>query len=156
MRPFLILPLFLLVGCASAPHVAPRFDKPSTVPIRQAQRAASDHVAKAKDITRTLTIRVPEDQVKVDALTKELDETQAALQQVEGARAALDTQLEAQTNRANQLATDYDKSSAQITSLHESRHHWVKLFWYAFGALTLALVWIFKKPLMMFAGGIGI
>ena len=143
----------MLCSCASTQHIAPRFTAPSTTTIQKAHVEAESHVAKAKEIVKTLTISDPADQAKVDALTQELDETQDALAAAEGARDSLDTQLNTQTKQANVLADNYDKAGAQITSLQQSRHGWVKRFWIAAGLLAAAGIWIFRKPLMMAAGG---
>lgn len=161
-----LLSALYLVGCATAPSVAPRFVQPSTAPLQAAHKAivtanteTKAHIDKAQVIVRTLHLALPEDQLKIDALSKELDMASNAVSvsnekaaQAEGARDALDVQLRGTTALANQLATAYDKQGATITGLKQSRHGWVKRFWIATAIAGLAAVWIFKKPLLMLTG----
>jgi septal ring factor EnvC (AmiA/AmiB activator) len=161
---------FLCASCATQQRLAPRFVAPSTAPIAKAQAAIAQrqvetqqHIQKAQEIVKTLTITLPADKLKVDALTEELNSAQASNDQLrtendslKGANEQLTTQILGQTQQANQLATDYDKCGAEKVQLAESRHGWVKRFWIASGLLLLAGLWIFKKPLLMMAGGMGI
>jgi hypothetical protein len=157
-----------LAGCATAPQMAPRFVQPSTAPIqasvkaiREANASTKAHITQATVIVRTIHLSLPEDQLKIDALTAELDAASNAVAvssekaaEAEGARDALDVQLRGTTELANKLADAYDKQGATITSLRESRHSWVKRFWIASGIALAAGLWIFRKPLLMVAGGL--
>jgi hypothetical protein len=146
----------LFASCASQQHIAPRFVQPSTAPIQKAQAVTHTNIQKAQEIVKTLTITLPPDQTKIDALSQALNDAQTSNDQIEGARAALETQLKSQTDTANTLASNYDKAGAQIVGLQESRHGWVKRFWMASGLLLLAGLWIFKKPILAMVGGMGI
>lgn len=146
------LALLLFSGCATAPRKAPRFDQPSTVEIRKAIALARTHIQHAKTVVAAVSIACPDQKPQIDAISSDLDGALSELQTSEGARAQLDIQLTQQTDRANQLADDYDKSGATITSLQQSRHGWVKRFWMVTGALTLAAAWIFRKPLLALTG----
>lgn len=162
----IVLGLLLLTGCASGPAKAPRFVQPSTVPIHKAIAVTQQHqsnvaakLQKAKTVTASLSDACPQAKDKIDALTQDLEDAYAdnqlalmSLQSAEGARDQLQTELASQVKQCNQLASDYDKAGAQITSLKESRHGWVKRFWIAAGAGTLCLIWIFRKPLLLLVG----
>lgn len=143
--------LLLFVGCAG-PHKAPRFIQPSTVPIQKSISAAKTHVEQAKVIVRKVETACPQAAAQIDALNVSLDGALSELQTSEGARIQLETQLKTQTDQANALAADYDKASVTITSLKESRHRWVKWFWFSTAGLALCAAWIFRKPIMLAAG----
>src|SRR5882724_4539565 len=99
-----------LCSCATQQHMAPRFVQPSTAPIQKAQAATHVSIQKAQEIVKTLTITLPPDQTKIDALSQALNDAQTSNDQIEGARAALETQLKQQTDTANTLASNYDKA----------------------------------------------
>lgn len=161
-----LLAALWLVGCATAPVMAPRFVQPSTAPLQAAHKAITAanaqtqaHIGKAQVIVRTLHLSLPEDQLKIDALTQELDDASNAVAdstakaaQAEGARDALDVQLRGTTALANQLAAAYDKQGLTITGLQASRHGWVKYFWMATAVAVVEGLWIFKGPLLALTG----
>lgn len=149
----LILPFLLfLASCSSVPRVAPRFVQPSTTPIAVAHKATQKHIEDAKVIVREIEKDCPDAKPQVAALTADLDGALSELATSEGARVQLETQLKSQTQSCNDLADNYDKAATQIETLKQSRHHWVKLFWYSTIGLVLAAAWIFHKPLLMAAG----
>jgi len=94
--------------------------------------------------------------LQIVALQSDLTNALTELNQANGQGLQLQYQLDQQTKAANALATDYDKASAQITSLKTSRHRWVTYFWYSSGLLALASLWILRKPLLLLitSGGI--
>ena len=167
----IVASILLLTGCASAPHAAPRFVAPSMEPVRKAiavaqssVKTAQTHANNARQDLRAvesavlsgdnanLKIELTSALGEIDALSDELTNTQAALANAEGANTQLQTELVTQVDQANKLASDYDKSSAQITSLKESRHGWVKRFWIATAAAAGCLIWIFRKPILLLVG----
>lgn len=151
-RVFVILGVLSLSSCATAPRVAPRFVQPSTAPIQRATAATKKHIESAKVIVREVEKECPDAAPQIVALNADLDGALNELQTSEGARVQLETQLSAQTQQANTLADNYDKAGAQITSLRESRHGWVKWFWYSAAANIALLAWIFKGPLLRLIG----
>ena len=145
---------FTLAGCATAPQrAAPRFVAPSTAPVAKAQAAIAQkqietkqHIEKAQEIVKTLTITLPEDKLKVDALTAELNSAQSSNDELrtendslKGANDQLTTQIGQQTQQSNQLANAYDQCGADKTLLQLSRHKYVKLAW-LFGGILAAEV----------------
>lgn len=70
------------------------------------------------------------------------------------------TQQLLDASTANKIAElkliDYDKKAAkreaQFAKLEESRHRWVKFSWLSGGTALAALIWIFRKPLLLLAG----
>lgn len=149
--------VLLFTGCASAPKSAPRFTAPSTVPIQKAISAAKTKVDSAKKNLSTLNQELSTDcqrqaAAMVYALTQDLDGVNAELATAEGARDQLQLELTTQVKQANDLARDYDKANATITSLKESRHHYVKLALILMLMLLLESAWIFRKPLLAIAG----
>jgi FtsZ-binding cell division protein ZapB len=150
----IVLAAFAVSSCATAQHVAPRFVAPSTAPIAKAQVAISkrqvetaQHIQKAEEIVRTLTIRLPEDKIKIDALTTELMDAQTSNDQLrtendslKGANDSLTAQIGTQTAQANQLSDNYNKAQLQIISLEASRHKYVKAAWLFGGILGLEVL----------------
>ena len=161
-----VIAALFLVGCATAPAPAPHFIAPSTAPIVQAQQkiatqqvATGQHIQKAEAIVKTLTLSDPADKVKVDSLTQELESAQASNDQLKTYNDNLQVQatdlkdeLDKQTAACNTVAQNYDKQVVANTALQASRHGWVKRFWLAAGAATLAGLWIFKGPLLALTG----
>lgn len=148
------LALFLS-ACASPPRAAPRFDRPSTVAIAVAHKQAQTHIAAARDKAVELANVVPpEFKLRIDSLETDLDSASSDVAASEGARKQLDAQLEQQTTRANTLADNYDKANAKIVDLQVSRHRYVKLLWGAVLLIIIEGVWIFRRPLLMLAGGV--
>lgn len=164
------LTALVLPGCATRLQTAPTFDQPSTTAIRTSLTVVHASHVKAQEAVKTTahdldTILDACPQAKAIIVQAQLALTQAstavadaeaATAQAEGARDQLDTQLKQTTDKANALARNFLQSQSQITALQQSRHSWVKRFWMAAGMLTLAAVWIFRKPIMLMAGGIGI
>lgn len=145
----------LLCSCAQTPRIAPRFVAPSTAPLAVSHKQATTHVEAAKEKAKQLETEVaPELKLQVAALEVDLDNALGDLNTSEGQRQQLDTQLAQEADRSNKLADNYDKAAVKITNLEVSRHKYVKLLFYAVGALALAGAWIFRKPLLMLAGGI--
>lgn len=144
--------ILFLTGCATAPRTAPRFTVPSTAPLEQAHKSAIKHIETAKTQIITIEKECPQAAVQINALSLSLDQAESELQTSEGARVQLQTELEREVTQANQLATDYDKASARITGLEESRHGWVKRFWLATAIAGMCCIWIFRRPLLMLIG----
>ena len=161
-----VIAALFLAGCATAPQPAPHFIAPSTAPIVQAQKkiavqqvATQQHIQKAQDIVKTLTLTLPADKLKVDALTQELNEAQASNDELKTYNDNLQVQatdlkneLDKQTSACNTVAQNYDKQVIENTALQASRHGWVKRFWVA-SAIAAALgLWTFKGPLLALTG----
>jgi hypothetical protein len=158
--------LLCLTSCATAPSTAPHFVAPSTAPIVQAQQkiavqqvATQQHIQKAEDIVKTLTLTLPEDKQKVDALTAELEAAQASNDELKTYNDNLQVQatdlkdeLDKQTAACNAVAQNYDKQIIANTALQASRHGWVKRFWIATALAAAAGLWIFKGPLLALTG----
>ncbi len=159
--------LLLFTGCASAPpRVAPHFIAPSTVPIAQAQQkisaqqvATQQHIQKAEEIVKTLTLTLPADKLKVDALSQELSEAQTsnddlkiANDNLARANTDLTKYVDDQAAACNTVADNYDKQVIKTQAVEASRHGWVKRFWIAAAICVAAGLWIFKKPLLLLAG----
>src|SRR4051812_9343044 len=85
--------LLLLTGCATAPHTAPRFTEPSTVPIRKAIAAAKSHVESAQKAIVIIQDKCPEAKAEIDAVSTDLAGAVNELQTSEGARLQLQTEL---------------------------------------------------------------
>lgn len=155
MKNFLLaLAAMALCACSTVPRVAPRFDRPSTQPIQKAHKAAIGHVQSAQQKLDTLEKSHEELKLQIDSIKVDLSNALTDLNTSEGARLALDDQLEVQTTKANHLADDYDTASAALTSMKASRHRWVTYFWYSSGLLALALLWVFRKPLLLLIAGL--
>ena len=148
----IIATILLFGGCASAPKTAPRFTVPSTAPLEQAHKSAIKHIETAKTQIITIEKECPQAKEQINALSLSLDQAESELQTSEGARIQLQTELTREVKQANALADNYDKSNAQITTLKESRHHWVKAFWLSTVAAAVSAAWIFRKPLLMLIG----
>jgi septal ring factor EnvC (AmiA/AmiB activator) len=158
--------ILLFTGCATAPRPAPHFIAPSTVPISQAQQkiavqqvATQQHIQKAEEIVKTLTLTLPADKLKVDALTQELTEAQTSNDQLktdndnlETANTDLTKYVTDQATACNAVADNYDKQVIKTQAVEASRHGWVKRFWIATALCVAAGIWIFKKPLLLMAG----
>ncbi len=158
--------LLLFTGCATAPRIAPHFIAPSTAPISQAQQkiavhqvATQQHIQKAEEIVKTLTLTLPADKLKVDALTQELAEAQTSNDQLKTdndnlaiANTDLTKYVNDQATACNAVADNYDKQVIKTQAAEASRHGWVKRFWIATVAAAAAGLWIFKKPLLLLAG----
>ncbi len=144
--------LLLFTGCATAPHAAPRYVQPTTIPIQKAIAVAQAHITAAQAKVVVIEKECPAAKPEIDALSTDLNGAYNELQTSEGARVQLDTQLKDMTEGYNQLADRYDKSAIQIEGLQESRHGWVKRFWLATVAAAVSAAWIFKKPLLLLAG----
>ena len=151
-----------LFACQT-PRTAPRFNAPSTAPIAESTKKARQHVTSARVKTKEIEATIAKEpasettstlKLQVYDLEMDLDNAIGALDTSEGARLQLDAQLKTQAKQANDLADNYDKAQVQITSIAASRHEWVVKFWYSTGLLALAVAWIFRKPLLMLAGGI--
>lgn len=138
----------LLSGCAGAPRTAPRFVAASTQPIARATAVAKTHVEHARVILKEIQVESPQSRAQINAVSKDLDGALSELNTSEGARIQLQTQLEQQVTQANQMAADCDKKTVENLQLKESRHGWVKWFWYSAALNIAALAWIFRKPLM--------
>lgn len=143
----IVVSLLLFTGCATAPRKAPRFNTPSTVPIQKAISTAKTKVQAAKEKTVIIGEECPQARAMVYALTQDLDGAMSELSTAEGARDQLQLELAVQVKQANDLADDYDKAAAQIESLKESRHRWVKWFAVESAVLSGVLLWLFRKPL---------
>jgi hypothetical protein len=140
-----------MVGCVSPPPI-PTFQKISLQPISVEHKAAISHVAKAKEIVKTLTITLPADKEKIDALSQELDQTQDALQRAEGLVTAKQQEADKQTSLANQEAQAHAKAEVEIGTLKISRHRYVKLLLWSALLNVAAIGWItmpiWKKALI--------
>jgi Skp family chaperone for outer membrane proteins len=151
----LALAAIALCSCASAPRTAPRFSAPTTKHIQQSAQSAKGHVQDAKKQAEGLAKEAPQLKLQITALQISLDGALSDLNTLEGARKQLQAELALQTKQANNLADNYDKASAQITSLKTSRHRYVKYCWYLGGLLALSVVWILRRPLLLLIGGLG-
>jgi FtsZ-binding cell division protein ZapB len=161
-----VIAALFMVGCATQPATVSHFIAPSTVPISQSQSkiavqqvATETHIKKAEAIVKTLTLTLPEDKTKVDALTAELEAAQASNDELKTYNDNLQVQatdltneLNKQTAACNTVAQNYDKQVVQNTALQASRHGWVKRFWIAAGLCLAAGIWIFKGPLLALTG----
>ncbi len=161
-----VIAALFLVGCATAPAPAPHFIAPSTAPIVQAQQkiavqqvATKEHLQKAQDIAKTLTLSLPADKLKLDALTAELEAAQVSNDELKTYNDNLQVQatdlkdeLDKQTAACNTVAQNYDKQVVANTALQASRHSWVKRFWIASALAAAAGIWIFKGPLLALTG----
>lgn len=145
----------MLSSCASAPHAAPRFVAPTTIALAVAHKAAQTHIAAAQDKAVELANVVPpEFKLRIQSLETDLASASSDIAASEGARQQLDAQLAQESQRANTLADNYDKSNAQIVDLQVSRHRYIKLLWGAVLLVIIEGVWIFRRPLLMIAGGV--
>lgn len=144
----------LLCSCATSQHIAPRFDQPTTAVIADANKKAVQHIQQATQQATQIEKQFPLAAPMVFALSRSLDDARNELGVSEGARIQLQSQLKTQTDKANDLARNYDNSALSITALKTSRHRWVNYFWMSTGLLTAALVWIFRKPLLLLATGL--
>jgi septal ring factor EnvC (AmiA/AmiB activator) len=158
----IIIGLLLFTGCASTPRPAPHFIAPSTVPIAQAQQKIAvqqatthQHIQKAEEIVKTLTLTLPADKLKVDALTRELSEAQTSNDQLKTdnddlakANTDLTKYVDDQAAACNTVADNYDKQVIKTQAVEVSRHAWVKRFWIATVAAAVSAAWIFRGPLM--------
>jgi chromosome segregation ATPase len=90
-----------------------------------------------------------------DAYTQLTNELNAAYAGLAGAQDLAD-ELQKQNDgvilQANEVVADRNKLQSQIEPLKESRHRWVKYFWYSAALSIAAVAWIFKKPLMLLTG----
>jgi uncharacterized lipoprotein YmbA len=161
-----VIAALFMAGCATAPPPAPHFIAPSTAPVVEAQKkiavsqvATAQHIQKAEEIVKTLTLTLPEDKTKVDALTAELEAAQASNDQLKTDNDNLQTyagqlknDIDQQTAACNTVSQNYDKEVVANSALQVSRHGWVKRFWIAAGLCLAAGIWIFKGPLLALTG----
>jgi len=132
-----------LIGCATPPPI-PTFQKVDLSNISREHKTAVTHVAKAKEIVKTLTITLPADKEKIDALSSELDQVQDALQRAEGAVAAKQQEADKQTTLANQEAKAHAQAEVTIGTLKVSRHRYVKWLMYSLAANLALVAWATK------------
>lgn len=153
MKKFLpIMAAALMTACAST-HTAPRFVLPDLTPVAVAHEKAENHIESARDKAKQLEADVaPALKLQVASLELDLDNALRDLSTSKGSLDQLEVQLEQQTAQANKLAASYDKASAEITALKDSRHFYVKLLIAVCGLELLSLGWIFRKPLLLLAG----
>ena len=148
-----------LCSCTTT-RTAPRFTQPSTQPIRQGVQNAKTHVQSAKkqaqELEKVAERDCPELKLQIIDLESSLDTALSDLSTAEGARTQLDAQLQDQTTKANKLADSYDKS--QLTIKAKDAAIWKRnRIILALGGLLLASVaWIFRKPLFLLIGGLGV
>jgi hypothetical protein len=79
---------------------------------------------------------------------------------LDSANAALSDAQTVEIPKLQKEISDQAKELAQtkvkLKSTEESRHKYVKFMWYSIALNVAAGLWIFKRPLLMMAGGIGI
>lgn len=143
-----------LCACSTVPRVAPRFDAISTKPVAESTTKAVTHVKAAQQKAKVIEAQEKDPQLKIQIASLQVDLSNALseLDTSKGALTQIQTQLDQQTAKANNLADSYDKSQVQIKSIADSRHRWVKFFWYAGGLAVLEGLWIFRTPLLMLSG----
>lgn len=121
-----------------------------------ALKLTGDELSKITDASPAAKAIIAQSMLDLSQAADAVTQAEAATAQAEGARTQLDTQLKDTTDKANALARNFNTSQVQILALKDSRHSWVKRFWEAAGLLVLSAAWIFKRPLMLMAGGIGV
>jgi hypothetical protein len=168
-----LLPLVALFISCAGPQQRSHFTAPSFVPVNQSvtnlvanNKASQTHAEKAKkaidsaekaDSPKILKLALEDAKGEIDALTKILLDDAAQQQVLEGQVKDLTTQVERQTNVANQVIDDNNKliatnlKLAKQAKIDADHVHRLK-FWLcsAGAAIGLFLVFQFSSLLMAF------
>jgi len=160
MKRLLALPIAaLLCSCASTTHVT-TFKPPSLAPVTQSVARIEKSVQGAQSAAKRLEAATDEASKDDKAwraayveLTTELDNAYLQIQATKDEVKAKQTEIDDLTKSANelteQLANERDAQKAKADAEYHEKMAWMKRFYYAVGALALAAIWIFKKPILM-------
>lgn len=163
MRALLLLSAFLLIGCASQPHRSTiHYSPPSVAPVKQSLGSAQHHAKAAKDNISKAEKLAPANvpglidalhaaDNEIDALTDELINAQAALNE-------LQTKTGKQTDDLNAALDDKNAALDRNTLIEHKLKAIVVQRNKLLLILLAAFAWIFRGPLLglikLIAGGI--
>lgn len=148
MRKFLAILAALSLGACASPQLAPRFTPTNLAPVEQSQKEVETHAKKARAISKDIQQDCPQAQALIDQLNAEIDGLLQANAQGQGALAQAKTEIKAQTDKANNLATAYDKQGVTIKAKDEAIHRRNKILAMLFVLNLACLAWIFRRPLL--------
>lgn len=145
VRPHLLLVCLALSACAGVPSKTTlHYSPPSVAPVRRAIATAQDHVKAAKAALDPGRLDLKTANSELDALTHELFNAQAALNQAEA-------NTDAQTDALNRTIDEKNSAIDQLAAAEAKRAAAVrqrnKLFLILFTAGSALLLYIFRRPI---------
>jgi hypothetical protein len=139
---FLLLP-FLLIGCATAPHRGiVHYSPPSVAPAQRWVSNAQGHAKTAQAAVDKGDLVTAHNEI--DALTDELLNAQTALTELEDKTSHQTDLLNSANDEKNKAIDLFDAERAKTKAIVHQRNR-------LFLALSAALVWIFRTPLLWLA-----